>query len=386
VSFAVPVNIATTLCPAVCFIPWDYSLLLKIHSKNQEFQPVWAVPILADMPQKTIFLMGAPLPGQLDWDNDELLDNPIPPFQGSQSTGENQSYPDQRPVKWRVLQPLEHEQANVYQPFYQGPDDPNFLTTRQMEMLDDASTPEEESILSQFYDHSFAVHEASDITVSGLPEDDSTQETGPKDGRQPLTTFLPKEGPFTSSSTIRIPRSLSNLEDLPTAGHLQSITPQTKTVNLIVGIVAVHPPRRIVTRQWKKELDIIELVVGDETKTGFGVNFWLPIEMPAKTQEIDRLGQTLAALRPRDIVLLQTVGLGTFQDRVYGQSLRGMTTVNLLHRWPEDATDAGGQGQGDREKLNRVREWVFRFVGTDAGGRMSGMSETQRGRLPPDTQ
>lgn len=380
------VNIATTLCLAICFKPWDYSLLRKIHSENQKLPSAEAVLVLADMPQKTIFLMGAPLPGQLDWDNDELLDNPMPPFQGSQTTRENQSYPNQQPVKWRVLQPLEHEQANVYQSFYQGPDDPNFLTTRQLETLDDASTPEEESILSQFYDHSFAVHEASDFTVSGLPEDDSTQETGPKDGRQPLTTFPPEEGPLTSSSTMRIPRTLSNLEDLPTARHLQSITPQTKTVNLIVGVVAVHPPRRIVTRQWKKELDIIELVVGDETKTGFGVNFWLPTEMPAKTQEIDRLGQTLATLRPRDIVLLQTVGLGTFQDRVYGQSLRGMTKVHLLHRWPEDATDAGGQGQGDREKLNRVREWVLRFVGTDAGGSMSGMPETQRGRLPPDTQ
>ena len=338
------------------------------------------------MPQKTIFLMGAPLPRHLDWDNDELFDRPIPPFQGSQNTEESQPPANQRSVKWRVLQPLEHEQPIVYQSFYYGPDNPNFLTTHQLETLEDASTPEEESILFQFYDHSFAVHEASEISISRL-SDDGTQMTGPRDRKQPATTS-PEAEISESSSPMRIPGALSDLEDLPTANHLQSIAPQTKTVNLIVGIVAVHPPRRIVTRQWKKELDLIEVVVGDETKTGFGVNFWLPAEKPAKTQEIDRLGPTLAALRPRDIVLLRTVGLSTFQDRVYGQSLRGMTKIDLLHRWPADATDAGGhQGQrGDREKLNRVREWVLRFVGTDAAGSMSGMPETQRGQLPPDTQ
>ncbi|KAJ5304972.1 uncharacterized protein N7443_004632 [Penicillium atrosanguineum] len=338
------------------------------------------------MPSKTIFLMGAPLSGQLDWDNDELFDKPTPPFHGSQNTEENQLLTNERSVKWRVLQPLENEQPNVHQSFYYGPDDPNFLTTHQLKTLEDASTPEDESILFQFYDHSFAVHEASEISISRL-SDDSTQETEPRDEKQPATT-LPEEEIFESSSPMRIPGVLSNLEDLPTAKHLQSITPQTKTVNLIVGIIAIHPPRRIVTRQWKKELDLIELVVGDETKTGFGVNFWLPAEKPAKTQEIDRLGQTLAALRPRDIVLLRTVGLSTFQDRVYGQSLRGMTQINLVHRWPADMTDAGGHRaqRGNREKLNRVREWVLRFVGTDTAGSMSGMPETQRGQLPPDTQ
>ncbi|KAJ6108221.1 hypothetical protein N7523_009544 [Penicillium sp. IBT 18751x] len=338
------------------------------------------------MPQKTIFLMGAPLPGHLDWDNDELFDKPISPFQGSPNTEESQPTTNQRSVKWRVLQPLDHEQPKVYQSFYYGPEDPKFLTTHQLETMEDSSTPEDGSLLSKFYDHSFALHEASEISMSRL-SDNSTQESEPGDGNQPVTTS-PEVDISESSSPMRIPGDLSNLEDLPSAKHLQSITPQTKTVNLVVGIIAVHPPRRIVTRQWKKELDLIELVVGDETLTGFGVNFWLPAEKPAKTQEIDRLGPTLAALRPRDIVLLRTVGLSTFQNRVYGQSLRGMTKINLLNRWPADATDAGGhRGQrGDREKLNRVREWALRFVGTDAAGNMSGMPETQRGPLPPDTQ
>jgi hypothetical protein len=345
------------------------------------------------MPQKTIFLVGAPLPGHLDWDNDELFDKPMPPFQGSQTTEENHPSTTQPPVKWRVLQPLNYEQPEDYHAFYYGPDDPDFLTTRQLERLDNASTAEEETILSQFYDHSFAIHEGSEVSVSG-PENDSTQESGLGDANEAVTTVFPEES-SESSSPMQIPGTLSDLQDLPTARYLQSITPQTITVNLIAGIIAVHPPRRIVTRQWKKVLDIIELVVGDETRTGFGVNFWIPAEKPAKTPEIDRLGRSLAMLRPQDIVLLRTVGLSTFQDRVYGQSLRGMTKVNLLHRWPVDVTDAGGQRDGGsqrddqpRQKLQRVREWVFRFVGTDAaGGAMPGIPETQHGhRLPPDTQ
>jgi hypothetical protein len=178
------------------------------------------------------------------------------------------------------------------------------------------------------------------------------------------------------------------------------------TVNLIVGILAIHPPRRVVTRQWKTEVDIIELIVGDETRTGFGVNFWLPTQtsISSKTQEADRLSRSLAMLRPRDIILLRTVGLSSFRDQVYGQSLRGgMTKINLLHRQPVDATDTAGFYKGDLrrdsshdhadlplQKARRVREWVFQFVdATDgAGGGPSGMSETQRGhqRLPPDTQ
>jgi len=342
------------------------------------------------MPQKTIFLMGAPLPGHLDWDNDELFDKPIPPFQDSQTTDENHSSTNQQSVKWRVLQPLENEQLNDYHAFYYGPDDQYFLTTRQLATMEDASTTEEDSVLSQFYDHSFAVHQAPDVSISGLSEDDSTQEDGLEDTREATTIIFPQGDRSESSPPVRFPSTVSNLQDIPTARYLQSTIPQTMTVNLIVGILAIHPPRRIVTRQWKKEFNIIELVVGDETRTGFGVNLWLPADNQTKTQEIDHLGRSLAALRPRDIVLLQTVGLSTFQDRVYGQSLRGMTKVNLLHRWSVDATDAGGHQHQGRplQKLQRVREWVLHFMGTDAvGGTMSGMPETQRGhRLPPDTQ
>ncbi|KAJ5478140.1 hypothetical protein N7530_003649 [Penicillium desertorum] len=285
----------------------------------------------ADMSRKNIFLVGAPLSANLNWDTDELLDKPIPPFYENTSSPEQLSL-EQPPVRWRVLRSSVDKLGDNYDSF-QGYEDPAFFISHQLAVATDATdaTQEqsEDSIL-QFYDHSFAIHETSEVAGSDVYVTDSMQD--------------------------------SNLgEDI--------------------------------TRQWKTELDLIELVVGDETRAGFAVNFWLKPEKPtaAKNNEADRLRRSLASIRPRDIVLVRTVGLSTFQDRVYGQSLRrGMTTVELLHRQPVDVTDAVGFYQGRIEegsshddqpvlKVRRVRNWMLRFVTNS-----DGMSHP-RG-LPPDTQ
>ncbi|KAJ6017701.1 hypothetical protein N7451_001080 [Penicillium sp. IBT 35674x] len=344
------------------------------------------------MAPRMIFLVGAPLPGNLDWDHDELLNGPVPPFYDANTNArtEHQPYPNQDSIKWRILQPLSTNTVDDHYAFYWGPKDPNFLTSHQLINSDSVTKDGNDTTLSQFYDHSFAIHEASEMSGSELQED-PTQESDSIEATDSPSKDLLLSPPF------RINGPLRDLKDIPTARDLQTIVPQTISVNLVVGVIAVHPPRRVVTRQWKKELDIIELVVGDETRAGFGVNFWLPASVPAdqtaaKAEKTDGLGRSLARLRPQDIVLLRAVGLGSFRDQVYGQSLRGgMTQVDLLHR---SSTDAGELDkvstsvQGDLpQKVRKVREWILRFVGTDGvGGTSSGMPETQRGRLPPDTQ
>lgn len=371
---------------------------------------------MSEMPRKTIFLMGAPLPTHLDWANDELLQAPLPPFQQAAVTGENSTLLPHyhRPVKWRILQPLETERAHDYQPdFYYGPGDANFLTTNQLVTSDSQSSYEDDSILSQFYDHSFAVHERSEISASALPEGDTTQmsEMGLESLLVPSAVCRKKgameEAHETVSQvpatvTLRVPGKLTDLKDIPTARYLQSIAPQTMTVNLIVGIIAIRPPRRIITRLWKTEYDLVELVVGDETRTGFGVNFWLSPERTSDTkmQGVDCLRRSLATLRPQDIVLLQTIGLSSFQERVYGQSLRkGMTKVDLLHRRLVDATDTGGFYQGKvpakgssgdlSQKARKVHDWVSHFVVATEGSGSDLLRKAQAKcgpRLPPNTQ
>jgi hypothetical protein len=328
---------------------------------------------------RNIFLVGAPLSASLDWETDELLNTPIPPFHDENMQSSRQLSFDQSPARWRVLRAPTDKLGESYAS-YQGHEDPAFFVSHQV------AVPEEslaDSILSQFYDHSFAVHETSEVSASDVYVADSTQESSLEDSSIGLDEDVPR--------SLHIPGPLSDLQELPTARYLQSIVPQTMTVNLIVVILAIHPPRRVITRQWNTELDIFEFVVGDETRAGFGVNFWVKPHKFAKNNETDRLGRSLASLRPHDIVLFRTVGLSTFQDRVYGQSLRrGITTVELLHRKPVDVTDAVGfyqgnhfQGSGDQplSKVRRVRNWMLRFVMDTAGGEIS----VPRG-LPPDTQ
>ncbi|KAI2730625.1 hypothetical protein DTO027I6_384 [Penicillium roqueforti] len=344
------------------------------------------------MSRKYIFLVGAPLPASLNWDTDELLNTPIPPFYENTTSTEQQLSLEQPPVRWRVLRSASVDKLGENYDSFQYYEDPAFFISHQLAVATDATQGSEDSIL-QFYDHSFAIHETSEVAGSDVYVADSTQESSlDEDSMLASTTGLDKTDTPRSPRILHNPGSLSDLKDLPTARYIQSIAPQTMTVNMIVGVLAVHPPRRIVTRQWKTELDLIELVVGDETRAGFGVNFWLKPEKPtAKNNEPDRLGRSLASLRPRDIVLLRTVGLSTFQDRVYGQSLRrGMTTAELLHRQPVDVTDAVGFYQGRMQEISsqddppalkarRVRNWMLRFV-TDSVG----MSHPCG--LPPDTQ
>lgn len=346
------------------------------------------------MSRKNIFLVGAPLPASLDWDTDELLNTAIPPFHENTKSPEQQLSLDQPPVRWRVLRSPSVDKLGDNYDSFQHYEDPAFFISHQLAVATDAPQGHSEDSILQFYDHSFAIHETSEVAGSDVYVADSTQDSSlGDDSVLASSTALDKPDTPRSPRILHIPGPLSNLQDLPTARYIQSIVPQTMTVNMIVGVLAVHPPRRIVTRQWKTELDLIELVVGDETRAGFGVNFWLKPEKPtaAKNNEADRLGRSLASLRPRDIVLLRTVGLSTFQDRVYGQSLRrGMTTVELLHRKPVDVTDAVGFYQGRIQegsphddqpvlKARRVRNWMLQFV-TDSVG----MSHP-RG-LPPDTQ
>jgi hypothetical protein len=344
----------------------------------------------------------------LHWNEDELLTAPISPFLASDSQdGDRQLFVKSEPVKWRLLR-------NEGSPDKLGEDvaldkhrDVRFFTTHDLATPSGISTTPEDAALSQFYDHSFTVHETSEISTPGVHLGDSMKESSLWEGSTGTSiATATEENPLVSRLPIQ--GGITDLQDIPSVAYLNSIVPQTMTVNLIVGIVTIRPPRRIVTRQWKTELDLVEIVVGDDTRSGFGVTFWLPSrdQKVAKGQhgEGHELGKQLETLRPRDIVLLRMVGLSSFRERVYGQSLRkGITKVDLLHRRRVDVTDAGGMysarslmnqdtaAKNDElplVKVRKVREWIKRFVdtATDAAGG-DATKPTKRGpTLPPDTQ
>ncbi|KIV97145.1 hypothetical protein PV10_00927 [Exophiala mesophila] len=282
--------------------------------------------------------------------------------------------------------------------------------------------------LSDYYDHSFAIHEAipssqlsgfSDYTP-GTPLYESSEEMFPQ-------TPGPGSGIIRSPSQRRLsqaprPKHLSDLEDIPNARYLTSIEPQTMTVNLIVGVLSIAPPRTVITGSKygkPRETELVEIVVGDDTKTGFSITLWLAREMRVNWKDganaapegcRSALRRNLRGIRPRDVVLLQNVALSSFRGKVHGQSLKGdVTKIDLLYRKKIDDDDTSGvysvsnlrtASTKDPQifKVKKVRDWMVEFVGERDGPSLMGPKGRRRrgvgtpgaggsyGFLPDDTQ
>jgi hypothetical protein len=392
------------------------------------------------MPPQTLFLSGAPASSSLVWDSANLLETftaPVARFAGLSpsasitTTHSSSSFAEPRHASWRSLDvnrqhlPTGHSQGYMWTQEYQG--DADFFTTSNisfasscsdldtLQLLGNPSSGPEsiEDVLSQFYEHSFHVHTTTaspQIAISQLR--DALTLPDPTAGTSFAsidTSFTSKtdslsEGSMPEGSLTRPPipvgSDTTDLRDIPNAKYLDSIQPQTMTVNIIMGIISAAPPRAIKTRRGT-EVEIVELLVGDDTKSGFGVNFWLSTRSNNRDsgQGINDIRTNLASIRPQDIVLLRNVALSNFRGKVYGQSLKKeMTKLHLLYRNRIDRTDVGGYyTAGDFDtgkelhsqltKTMRVRDWVLRFV--DPGAfRKAGKEETKviTESLPLDTQ
>ncbi|CAL3969167.1 hypothetical protein PZA11_006213 [Diplocarpon coronariae] len=373
------------------------------------------------MGQGLILFTGAPLAKSLEWDQDDLLDtfiDPIARFMGVENGRTDPILAPSTHPRWRSL-PLDrqHLTAGLIQPdgfdehrlftgySHSGDEGASFFTISLVQPEISQSPISGDSfvttqaqisqVLSQFYEESYTCHE--DVPSSQI----APASHGP-------ASFTSDEFSFSSSSfestfpvteqTMEVPISgrLTNIKDIPKAEYLNFIQPQTMTVNLIVGIISVPEPRAVRTRRGA-DVPLIEVLVGDETKSGFAVNFWISSARPVEGD----MRSVLEGLRPQDIVLMRNVALNSFRGRVYGQSLRKeMTKVHLLYRNREDKTDVGGcysaadlvgVGEGVHpqvEKTRRVREWVMKFVGVGAmkGKTKERALEPANETLPPDTQ
>ena len=249
-----------------------------------------------------------------------------------------------------------------------------------------------QDLLTQFYEQSLAIH--NPLPSSQLDDTSHANETTHLDETSFITTSSLSNTTATSAQPPPpvIPAHLSDLEDVPTAAQLLSLHPQTITLNVIAGILSIAQPRAVTTR-WGKTLSLVEILLGDETRSGFSVTFWLAGDNDANSE-------TLHTLQRQDVVLLQNVALHVFRGKVYGQSLRrGQTKVHLLwrrrgpggcYRNRDLAAAAAGKNGGNRnpqlEKTARVKEWVLRFVGADSG--TAGKTEVLKGwdKPPDDTQ
>lgn len=264
----------------------------------------------------------------------------------------------------------------------------------------------EEEILSEFYDHSFALHEG--IHRSFLSDTRSTTDDSGFTASFEDEDSMSK--PSQSSSTDKdygdarcLHGHLSDVEDIPSATYLQSVAPRTVVVNLIVAIISIRQRRRVLTR-WGHEMDIVELLLGDETKSGFRVSCWVQPSKDGTVPVPNSLDDSLRALRLRDVILLQFVALSCFRGQVYGQSLRqNMTKIHILDREvvsSPDGVDTGNTGstvtlkRSDPQamKVRRVRHWIRNFVAPGVGGNDLANDSffvgpaAEAAELPPDTQ
>lgn len=397
---------------------------------------------------------GAPPSKSLTWDQGKLSKDFIPAFRrylgrplsqsasGAPSTAASSAaWPSWReiplqerktatkPISWRhgpaSVRDKAHEVAHsngwvddvsVLSATFSSPKD-SFRGTKRKSIEDEAQ--------KNFLEHSFAIHEElKSSQIVGEPADETTADldtTGVM-----LTSFLTSasslaETSFVSNTSasridelnrshvnfqqISFPAHITNLKDLPKADHILHIGPQTITVNLVVGIIRISPARTVRTKRGRgREMDIVELLVGDDTHTPFSIAFWLlpdgsqrPMDKRGQpVQQCDPLREALDRLRIQDVVLLQSVALHAFQGKVHGQSLsrritRNETRVNLLVRDGEQVVDVGKV-----EKVQRVVEWVGQFVAPAARParartvRVQGTDDRRRVRqveeLPPDTQ
>ncbi|KAK9420030.1 hypothetical protein SUNI508_06789 [Seiridium unicorne] len=356
-------------------------------------------------PPKVMILAGAPENSSLDWQADELLDDflePIARFAGiyepSQSTTDNLAEDTVLDTAtWRSI-PLERvrlqtgfSQVHEFEDPYQG--DQDFFSIAHTQ---DSAGPSQ-SLLEEFYQHSLRVQD--NISSSQLPTatftstDSSVLSTQDESTHDSIgdSTFLAQ-----GDRTLGVGGAqLSELEDLPNAKFLNSIEPQTMTVNLIVGVISIAEPRVIKTR-WGTSKSLVELLVGDETRSGFSITFWLMDDSRSPADV------TLRSLRRQDIILLRNIGLSHFNGKVHGHSLRkSVTKIDLLYRRKLDDEDVRGfysarelasrsNHHPQLAKTRKVRDWVLKFVGGDTvhlGKRKEKGKAVRSWELPPaDTQ
>ncbi|OAA48879.1 Nucleic acid-binding, OB-fold protein [Beauveria brongniartii RCEF 3172] len=374
------------------------------------------------MPLRIILLAGAPPPSAVDESKCtvEHFDEPFHAYinaaetHGTSSSSHHHSSPASI-APWRLVtlhrKPLHTGFSQTHsflaRPFYGDHQDGGFFCPSSLTSSSSSSSSssygrsegrrveQDEAVLSEFCEQSLAIHHS--LSSSQLRCDDANTTTT-------ATSFL-DETSFLSSLTTptvgghqrppapNIPPAahLSDLEDVPSAKHVISLQPQTITLNIIVGILSIAQPRSVTTR-WGTTLSLVEVLLGDDTKSGFAVTFWLAREAMMAGGKCVLLG---GGLRRQDVVLLQNVALHVFRGKVYGQSLRrGQTKVHLLWSKRMDAracyssralNAAGDDAAVENPQIAKtrlVRDWVIRFVGADP--EVKGRNKDDVWDLPPD--
>ncbi|KAH0492601.1 hypothetical protein TgHK011_007548 [Trichoderma gracile] len=219
----------------------------------------------------------------------------------------------------------------------------DFFTTADAHSVDETRSlyggDDGGALLTQFCEESLAAHNL--IPSSQLQAGSFSMDT--TEGTTTTTSFLTdssndhslQEQAATRPLPTPVPSHLSDLEDVPPAKRILALAPQTVTLNLIVAVISIAQPRTVTTR-WGTTLSLVEVLVGDETKSGFAVTFWLTPDQATTSQ--------VSKLRRQDVVLMENVALHVFRGKVYGQSLRKNLTRTSPDEPPRDIPSGRRRG------------------------------------------
>ncbi|KAK0270947.1 hypothetical protein LTS16_008875 [Friedmanniomyces endolithicus] len=352
------------------------------------------------MPSRVILLAGAPEVSDLDWDEPILLasfDTPVKRFLGHQEATKTAAQSGPTPqspptAKWRAIS----MRNSAHDATVPAPTELPQTQFRSLGNNDTAATQEQ----LDFLQHSLALLADLDSSKIAAPDDTTAFASTPSfataiTGNSFLTTndsFSYSATPPTKAVSIQLRADVTDLARIPSADHITRIQPQTITLKFLAAVISISPPRTVSLRKRNSSMDILELLLGDESKAGFSITFWLsPIDSQAKHHhhQQDDLRPELGNLRAGDVVLVRNVALSAFKGCVYGQSLsrkfaRSCTSVTVVSA--EDVRVHGSVAM--RGKFGRVRRWADDFVGRRSAPTVR--SKAVAGSvgdetLPPDT-
>ncbi|KAI7206958.1 hypothetical protein KC365_g16842, partial [Hortaea werneckii] len=343
-----------------------------------------------------IFLAGAPESDGLTWDEHHLLNKFEYPFQrflgreappSSTASGEASTL---ALPKWRSI-PLKPNNAAKLQEYRdQGPSqqETQFHSFLNDPPINHDASHEEDHLA--FLEQSLArLDELESSQITPMLEDETTttfnsdlEDSLAEEERQSdLSNSQKTKGPPTTAAPLphhpqnqqhqplRIIGPITDLKSIPSATHIDSIFPGTITLNLLCAVISISPIRTVQLRRRRRqqqragtttgnpqhqnsnpahaahpdERDLLEILLGDETRAGFSATFWfLPESEPDRhlhttgkrgvtaspsvrdaNEEAKHRRQNLLSLRAGDVVLIRNLALSVFKGGVYGQSLRG---------------------------------------------------------------
>ncbi|KAM3416713.1 hypothetical protein BST61_g8304 [Cercospora zeina] len=360
-----------------------------------------------NMSRRVIFLAGAPDSSAIDWSqrsNDNIMCPRMRRYLGLTNSEDNLSLKSQTQAttsrafpRWREV-PLQTDSKPEHRA-----EATHFLS------FDHATTehPSQEHV--QFLEHSLAALQNLDSSqIASAPLEYSTYDeatfVSALSFNSDMTPSFSTTASISTSASAQHSQQIVNfagfitdLKRIPTARHLESIHPQTMTINVLASVISIQPPRTVRLRRRDAEMDIIEVLVGDETRAGFNISFWLPPtdsqrSNAFKSRDSSSLKEALDEVRSGDLLLISNVALGTFKGNVYGQSLskritRNNTSIVKL------SNDVAGLSAPSMAKLERVRDWSSNFVGKPSGLKRAASPRPHHfghrkriSLLPPDTQ